>query len=417
MEFDEDSDSSFVFELEEENEGGFYRVPMTNRMGEFNRPVMVNRGEKFQVAADLLDVAHGTMEHKGDEATLLIASFHFLPSQDKRFVNAAITWTFTSDDPAFELTVEKLAPDGVWSLAPIKQSRERSLVGNASVGPALGPITASIGGEFGMKQTTELDYHTEVTGSRRMVNRQSGGHNAVRWTLAENEVTKKGICSMLQVGVLLRRTIVEGMTSNLDTPPKFRGELEVVADKGGLSEVASKVRRVFKKPERDEAIVFQPGINRNSRTFDINTSRLGDLDLQNDIMFMSLHQSFDKIHQERQFRANKKQEEEVRKREEEEKKKKEEEKKREYVRRQAEEERKQEEEEKKREGEKKREEEERRQEEEGRERGEAAVAYTAGSITTIAPVQGLPSWMFLIGVGIIGMYLWQHIIMGLFNGN
>lgn len=356
MSSDGDLDNSFVFDLSRDNEGGFYRVPMTNDGDEANRPVMVNRGEKFQVVAELLDVVHGTVEDGGDDATLLIASFYFLPSGQKRFVEAAITWAFTSDDPAVKVAVDKIAPAGTWSLAPVRRSEEKSLTAKANVGPAHGPVTATIGGEFGMKQEVEIDYHTTVTGAKRMVNRDKGGHDGVRWTLEENKVTKGGICRMLQVGILLRRTILKGKTPKPD--PKFRGEVDVVVGKGGWSEAASKAKAVWKKLEKDEAIIFQPGIDRKSGSFDIDATKLNDLDLQADVMFMSLHESFDDLRKQREERAKKKREEE---------------------------------------------------EEEAKKQQLAAPVSIPG-----LPV---PPWVFFVAAGVIGMYLLQHLTAIFFGGN
>src|SRR5580698_80430 len=105
-----------VFDFDGEGEGGFFRLRMTNRDGELNRRVMYNKGEKFLIVATLLDVAHGKMASGGGEdATLLIANFLFVPSGGKRFVEANISWTFTSDDPAVEVAVENIAPRGSWA--------------------------------------------------------------------------------------------------------------------------------------------------------------------------------------------------------------------------------------------------------------------------------------------------------------
>lgn len=355
------SEDSLVFDLNSENEGGVYRVAMTNAEGELNRHVMVNRGDKFQVTANLLDVAHGTVRDTGDDATLLIASFYFLPSRKKRFIEATITWAFTSDDPSVEIAVEKLAPEGSWSLAPVRQSLEKSVTGKANAGPGIGPVTASIGGEFGMKKTLENDHHTTIMGVKRMVNRDKGGFDAVRWTLMENEATKTGICRMLQVGILLKRTILKGETPKSGSAPKFRGELEMVVDKGGWSEVASKARRVWKKAEKDEAIEFQPGTDRNSGNFDINKTMLGDLDLQSDVMFMSLHQSFEDIRKEREERTRKKREE---------------------------------------------------RETQNLE----TIATTEGSAAS-TPIPSLLFWAFSVIAGVFGIYLWQRIYQSLIVRN
>ncbi|KAK4141641.1 uncharacterized protein C8A04DRAFT_13904 [Dichotomopilus funicola] len=324
MSFSGEPGQSLVFDLTDDDQGGFYRVTMANQSGELNRRAMINRGDQFLVVAELVDAVHGkapttvtnpdgTVKTVDEDATLLIANFYFLPSRDKRFVGAIITWTFTSDDPAVEIAVDEIAPRGTWSFAPVQQAREVTATGKASAGPKGGPASVNLSGEYGLKKTTELDFHTKVSGAPRMMNRAHGGYDGVRWTLVENDASRSGICRMLQVGVLLRRTVVAGKTpARPGSPapaPTFRGELDVVADKSGWSKVASRAKRVWKSAERDEAVVFQPGTDRRSGNFDIDSKNLKAVDLQHDVMFMSLHESFEEVRKERDERAAKKREE------------------------------------------------------------------------------------------------------------
>lgn len=362
---------AFVFDLSGDNEGGFYRVVMTNRPGELNRRVMVDRGGKFQVTANLLAVAHNITEDGGiGDETLLIATFSFVPSREKRFVGATITWTFTSDDPAIEVSAEKTAPAGTWSLNPIKQSQENHFLGTASISPGAGPVTGTVGGEYGIKRTTDVHFHTKVNGVLRNLTRNTGGHDTVRWTLEENKADKTGICRILQVGVRLKRKIIEGQTPKPGPPTLFRGELEVVVDKASWSEIASKAKRVWKKTEKDDAIVFQPGVDLKSSTFDIVKSNLDALDLETDVMFMSLHESFEDVRKERAERMKSKREEGEQK------------KKREEVKQQA------------------------------------AAATVDGNIVTAITSRPPPIWVYYVAAGVAGMYLWQQLMKFVFgSGN
>ncbi|OTA62827.1 hypothetical protein K449DRAFT_382122 [Hypoxylon sp. EC38] len=303
MDFD-----SLAFDLDGDGQGGYFRVRMANRPGEINRPVMVNRGDKFQVLADLLDVAHGTTKDGGDDATLIIANFSFLPSSERRFKNAQITWTFISDDPAIEVEVANIAPVGSWSLVPTTRADERSIMGKVDVGPSAGPVAANGGAEYTMKQTQDRDFHTEVTGSRRVHERDTGGPDTARWNLRENPTQETGIARSLQVGLLLKRTVLPGMVPQSSPPPTFRGTLEVVAEKDWWSQRASEVKRVWKKTETDDAIVFRPGEDRVSGFFDIDKNNLDGIHLRDDVMFMSLHESFESLQEERKARKKQKEE-------------------------------------------------------------------------------------------------------------
>jgi hypothetical protein len=61
-----------------------------------------------------------------------------------------------------------------------------------------------------------------------------------------------------------------------------------------------------KKTEKDEAVVFQAGEGLESGNFYIDKTKLGEVHLENDVMFMSLHESFDDVRREREERAQKK---------------------------------------------------------------------------------------------------------------
>lgn len=298
-----------VFDLDGDGEGGFYRVRMTNRPREINRQVIIDRGNRFQILAELLDVVHGTATDGGEDATLVIASFSFLPSRERRFKSAQITWTFTSDDPAVDVNVTNIAPAASWSLVPTRRTDETATTGKADLGPSAGPVTASGGVEYSMKQTQDHDFHTTVTGAKRVYERDNGGYDTARWVLEENPAQKTGIIRTLQVGLLLRRTLLHGKPPGPDPAPTFRGTLDVVVEKDWWSEHLSEAKRVWQKNEREDAIIFKPGVDRVSGLFDIDKNSLSSVHLRDDVMYMSLHENFEDLQTEREARKERKQDE------------------------------------------------------------------------------------------------------------
>jgi len=392
-----------LFDFDDDGEGGFYRVPMTNRPGELNRHVMVNRGDKFLMVATLLDVVHGKMSNGGgDDATLLVATFQFLPSAKKRFVSANITWTFRSDDPAVEVAVQSIAPTAGWALNPVTLNLETTFGANANVGgPGASPVTAGAGGEYGHKTAKDLVYHTQVDGIKLNMERNSGGFDSARWHLLENQQDRRGICRSLQVGVLLTRTVLKGMKPRPGPPPTFKSTLEITVVKDGWSQAASGMTKAFKKTEEDEDIVFRPGEDRVSGYFDIDKDNLGSVDLTNDIMHMSLYSSFDDLHKEREERKRRKHEQEEQREQEEAARKKEAEEAAEKLR--------VEEEDRKRQREKKKEVQIPVEGGVGPHTTNRAAGEPARAGPQTASLFFFPPWVFYIVLGMVVMYIWQRL--------
>jgi hypothetical protein len=379
-----------IFELDGEGQGGFYRVPMTNRDGELNRHVMVNRGDKSLVTATLLDVVHGKMKADGDDATLLIASFLFLPADDQRFANANISWTFTSDDPAVEVEVVDIAPKGSWALNPVTLKLETTIAAKGNIGGVGGPVTANAGADYGRKAAKDLEYHTLVDGSMKVEERDYGGFDSARWNLKENVQHPRGICRMLQVGVLLKRTILSGKKPRPGPLPTFRGAVDITVEKGASNwtHAKSALRRAWKKMEKDEAIVFRPDTDLVSEHFDIEKDNLGVINLTDDIMYMSLHESFEEVRKERQERKKKWEDSEKSKQQQEE--------------------------------------EDKKQQDEAETKRHAVAAVAAGT-STLAQSQGggrdtssangPSAWLLYVVLGMLGMYFWQQLAKALLGGN
>jgi hypothetical protein len=279
----------FVLDLEGDGQGGFFRVG--NRPGEVNRPVMINRGTKLQVTADLVEVMHGTLKPGGDQGTLIVADFRFLPTNWRRFKAAIVKFQFISDDPSVEVAVIDIAPHGSWSLNPT--SRKDEFGGILKPEAGAGGANASLG-EVSLKQTQDKNFHTKVSGSMKMETRDTGGKDTAQWTLAENPAQKTGIASTLRVAILLKRIRLAEDQKKTGEEPTFRGIVEVIADSDLFSSIEEKLERVRKKVPKDEAVVFKHGKNLSSDRFKIDDTSLGSHKL-NDIMYMSLHESYEDL--------------------------------------------------------------------------------------------------------------------------
>jgi hypothetical protein len=241
-----------------------------------------------------------------------------------------------------------------------------------------------------------------------METRGQGGFDSVRWYLKENENDEKGICRLLQVGVLLTQKVIPGMKPQPGTPI-FRGAVDIAVDKGVWSNTRTYVQRVWKDADKgkDDAIIFQRTEERVSGYFDdlIDRDNLAAISLTDDIMSMSLHENFEDLRKDREERKRKKLEEQQKQEREEEERRKKEENERKIQ---------QEEDERKK---KKQQEKERRNEAAGNEAG--GMEGGQGSQTWHAvqpPSPPLPPWVTYIALGILIMYAWQKLV-ALFVGS
>jgi hypothetical protein len=392
----------FVFDLEGTAEGSAYRVQVKNDSGEKNRQVIINNDDPFLTVGTLLDVIHGKTRVGGDDATLIIANFQFVPSGNKRFVSANLTWTFSCDDPAVNIAVEQITPHGNWVLDAVTLKVDQAVSGNASISPQGGPISAgSLGGEYRRGTAKEVVRHTSVQGTQRMEARHEGGFDSVRWHLRENENDKQGICRMLRVGVLLTQRVRPGMKPRPGTPI-FQGNVDIVVEKGFWSKGKEFIKPVWKKADKDkdEPVLFQRTEERVSGLFDdlIDRDSLAAVNLTDDIMSMSMHEDFGDLRKAREKRRQKKleeQQEKVREEEERRRKQKEEEKKEESKQAEA--------------------------ESRSESRGNEAAGLDGGQrvlTQTLAhpPPSSFPPWVAYIALGVLLMYAWQKLVALLGGG-
>jgi hypothetical protein len=333
MDFETDAYDHAEFDLSGQGENSSYRVDMVNKPGERNRGLMLSKGESYTVSATLLEVVHGKWKNGGDgEATLIIASFRFIPPNNRRFKYAKIDWTFTSDDPALDIKVAEVAPDAGWASDPITLKLERTIGVTGNVGASLTPANAGLTTKYEGKEAKDLVYHTSVSGTSRMEGlKNQGGPNSARWILKENPKQKQGICTMLQVAVLLRRPVEEGKNPKPRPEQTFKSTMEIVVNKGSanakgfFSGVKEEVQDwSSKKTSGDQAVEYHPDKPSQSGDFIVDENNLHATNLE-EIMFMSMSSSWEDLKKERQDRKRAKEDAEEKKQEAEDKKRKEEE--------------------------------------------------------------------------------------------
>ncbi|EJT77077.1 hypothetical protein GGTG_06991 [Gaeumannomyces tritici R3-111a-1] len=292
-----DSDDPYaplVLDLDGEGSGGFYRV--RNRPDELNRGAAINRGEKFQVVADIVEVTHGSLSMEpngtaGVPGVLIVADFQFVPKQGRRYKGATIKFTFTSDDPLVEVSVERIGPSGRWSKYPTTRNDASSWKLSPSVGAA--GVDVSLGDVSNAKEQTKT-FHTFVTGTIRMETRDEGGKDTAQWVLEENEAQKTGIARFFRVAILAKLDV--SPERKTPEPPQFQATVEAITTVPFMSRgwAEEKIEVVRKKVPVDDPIKFKCGVNRESGLFKFDKKSLRGEDLTK-IMAMNLYHSFEDL--------------------------------------------------------------------------------------------------------------------------
>jgi hypothetical protein len=279
-----------VLDLEGGGCGGFYRV--RNRGKQVNRDAIINRGEKFQVIADLVEVKHGTLKPGSDLGTIIVADFHFVPKRSRRYKGAIIKFTFTSDDPQVEVSVERIAPHDCWTKHPTIRDDSFSWTLKPAVdAPGIGEISF---GEICSSETRIKTFHTMVDGTIRLEIRDSGGKDTAQWVLGENEAQSTGIARSLRVAMVVKLAISPGrITTSL---PNFSATVEAVADVPFCSQgwIEEQVETMKNKSPMDEPVNFQHGVDLESDLFKFSKTKLLDEDLTK-VMAMDLYNRFEDL--------------------------------------------------------------------------------------------------------------------------
>jgi hypothetical protein len=206
--------------------------------------------------AEMPDVVHGTLSPGGDPATLIILKFKFLSEANgRRFKSAHITVTFLDPDANsdhFAPAVQKIAPDGEFSLLPSKESIE--VIESAGLSSITVPpgVTIGVGMQYQWKKTEEEDSFAKVSSTSMVLGRDRGPANAVTWALLENPKTESGIPTFLQGAILLKRNQAPDKAGE-----KFQATVEI---KVGVDWIISLKSIITQTP-----VVFNPALEAKSK--------------------------------------------------------------------------------------------------------------------------------------------------------
>ncbi|KAF2113699.1 hypothetical protein BDV96DRAFT_601177 [Lophiotrema nucula] len=253
---------SFDVVLDPEGEGGHFRYQ--NAPGEVQRRHLVDRGHSLVVQGELVEVVHGKLFADGDDGTLIIAEFHFLPSKNsRRFKYAEIRLRFEAGDTsASEVEVLSIEPLGHHSLPPTTKLVELTKSVNANVtGGTIVQASAGLGWE--RKESQEKTRQTTITGTIRLEGRSFGGKNTARWTISENPNDNDGIPTLIRTVTLLRRKLKKEKGNF-----RFQAEVAISCKVDFASTLGEGRDRVFGRIPKDDPVIFDPGTASAQSTID-----------------------------------------------------------------------------------------------------------------------------------------------------
>ncbi|OBT68016.1 hypothetical protein VE03_01563 [Pseudogymnoascus sp. 23342-1-I1] len=191
--------------LEEPIEEGEFRTK--NSPGEKFRPILVDRGNQLLTKVDIVGITHGKLDATGDLATMLIFEFRFVATGGRRFKSASVDIKF--EDSEGQLTqdpiVHAISPYGRLALNKTEKIQDVKWGANAGINAGVGPVGADAGVLWEVEEVKSREFHTKLTGVKRVMRRGFfGEENVVIWTLEENEDKGDGIPTFMRAAVLLR---------------------------------------------------------------------------------------------------------------------------------------------------------------------------------------------------------------------
>jgi hypothetical protein len=221
-------------------------------------------GNSLVVLANMSQVTHGTLVEGGSPATLIVLQFEFQPKHNhRRFKAVEIQITFTEAESGSGLCPEVLdiTPKGAWSLVKSKKKVELS----HSVGPSLeaggGPAKATLGYKWQFKETSNKTNSARVVGMIRGLGSDRSKKNTVTWNLNENPDTEKGIPTLVQTAILLKRSRTEEKPfgEEFSATVKIHGEVDrVTGIQDSLQHIA---KTMFGQDQKGEDVIFNPELN------------------------------------------------------------------------------------------------------------------------------------------------------------
>lgn len=200
-----------------------------------------------------MTIIHGSLEHGGDPATLIVMRLTFEPQKrSRRARKAVVKFRFSSGDGQSDERrpeVLSIAPKGVHTFDESTVTTTRAL----SVGPS---VSVSVSGAHWV--TRDGSDPGLVTGSCN--------YDCATWTVVEADITKSGIPSLLQVAILLRR----------GSQKRFQMITELKVDVTGNSFEQALLGR---QPQ-DDPVIFDPVLPPFGRdNHDIDKNNLTKLDI------------------------------------------------------------------------------------------------------------------------------------------
>lgn len=297
--------SRWKLHLEEADPGAHYRV--SNLPNEINREAIINRGETFQVTSDLVEVVHGTLrppksendgkdDGAGEPGTLIVIDFQLVPKLNRRFSKVLLTIVFTADKSQnIVVSVAKMMPHKTWALCPTTQNDESSWKLNPTVAVPAASVTV---GELGWSHTQTKAFHTSVEGAMRFENRDSGGKDAARWVLGENNAQKTGVARRLRVAVVVRLRDEDGGRLRTEDVKNllFNAMVTVRTTVPFWYKAEERMQWLNKKMPVDDPVVFKYGRDRTSSQLPVSVDKenLLGVDLER-IIDMGLQRNFDEL--------------------------------------------------------------------------------------------------------------------------
>jgi hypothetical protein len=266
---------------------GFGSLTAANSPSQSYRQPLITSYKKSQALRfswSLVDVVHGKLS-TGEPASLIVTRFSFESGNaTRRFKSATINYAFLpadsfSDGPV----IEHISPSGEWLMIPPDTSASTDVDELSAsfskadlsesvpfTAPALSNLRDTRRDSFNSMSSSRtiripwtfadlddseiIQRQPTLTGLTRCLGHEGGGDNTARWVLRENTSTKRGIPTVLQTAVLLRR-------SNYDD---FIATVEIQAEVELAHAMSTAFKNIAGLVPRDDPIRF--GVDTNTCT-------------------------------------------------------------------------------------------------------------------------------------------------------
>ncbi|KAI0468788.1 ankyrin repeat-containing domain protein [Xylaria cf. heliscus] len=230
----------------------------------FQRKLVLQRKDAFNIQCAMLDVVHGKLEPGGTElATLIVLKFWFDKRRlGRRIASADIRLEFSGLDPEGERPeVYAITPHDRAALVPTTRHEERTNEGTANIALRVQAGESSATYTWRKVVTEDITDVTTVTGSIDLEGYSYGEANCASWTLLENETLHTGVPSTLEVAVLLKRESMEDFHCTVDVKAR--------ADK------KTTLEWLFGSKSHDDPLIFHPHLKPTNKLRKYDATNLG----------------------------------------------------------------------------------------------------------------------------------------------